>query len=74
MMTSAPTSAVLEVSEHREQYPGVTLQTVTLPSYPNGSLAAQVLGYTGEVTAADLAADPDLDDADSIGLSGLEQQ
>jgi penicillin-binding protein 2 len=72
--TSAPTSAVLEVSEHREQYPGVTLQTVTLPSYPNGSLAAQVLGYTGQVTAADLAADPDLDDADSIGLSGLEQQ
>ncbi len=35
--TSAPTAAVLEVSEHREQYPGVALQTVTLPSYPNGS-------------------------------------
>ena len=72
--TSAPTAAVLEVSEHREQYPGVALQTVTLPSYPNGSLGAQVLGYTGQVTAADVAANPDLDDADSIGLSGLEQQ
>ncbi len=26
------------------------------------------------MTAADVAANPDLDDADSIGLSGLEQQ
>ena len=45
--TNAPTSVVLAVSEHREEFPGVAIQTVTLPNYPDGTLAAHVLGYTG---------------------------
>jgi len=72
--TNVPTRVVLAVSEHREQFPGVAVQTVTLPSYPNGSLAAQILGYTGDVDAAAKKADPSLNDADSVGVSGLEAQ
>jgi penicillin-binding protein 2 len=72
--TNAPTRVVLAVSEHREDFPGVAVQTVTLPRYPNGSLAAHVLGYVSDITAADKKANPDLDDADSIGVSGLEEQ
>ncbi len=67
------TSVLLAVSEHREDYPGVAIQTVTLPSYPYGSLAGQVLGYTAQTTAADKKLDPRLTDADTIGASGLEQ-
>jgi penicillin-binding protein 2 len=72
--TDAPTRTVLAVSEHREYYPGVTVQTVTLPSYPNGTLAAQLLGYTGQITEADKTVDPKLTDSDTIGISGLEAQ
>jgi penicillin-binding protein 2 len=67
-----PMSTLLAISEHREDYPGVAVQTVTLPKYPRGSLAGQVLGYTAPVTAADKKQDPKLYDADTIGASGLE--
>jgi penicillin-binding protein 2 len=71
---NAPTSTVLAISEHREAFPGVAVQTVTLPSYPYGTLASHVLGYTSEITAADKARNTQLSDADTIGVSGLEQQ
>ena len=72
--TKASTAAVLAIGEHREQYPGVALQTITQPDYPYGSLAAHVLGYTGEVTAEDKKADPKLNDVDQIGVSGLQAE
>ncbi len=71
---NASTDVVLTVGEHREQFPGVTLQTMTLPRYPYGSLASHVLGYTSQITAADKKADPTLNDVDQIGASGLEDE
>jgi penicillin-binding protein 2 len=71
---NASTRSVLAISEHREQFPGVAVQTVTLPVYPDGSLAAHVLGYTSEITEADKKQNPALNDADTIGASGLEEQ
>jgi penicillin-binding protein 2 len=70
----APTATVLAIVEHREQYPGVAVQTVSLPSYPYGTLAAHILGYSSQITAADKKADPKLNDADTIGVSGLEAE
>lgn len=72
--TDVPMSVVLAVSERREAFPGVALKTVSLPTYPSGSLAAHVLGYTGEVTEADKKRNRALTDADTIGRSGLEAQ
>jgi penicillin-binding protein 2 len=72
--TNAPTGVVLAVSEHRERFPGVALQTVTRPSYPGGSLAAHLLGYTGAVDAEDKKQNHTLADADTIGRTGLEAQ
>src|SRR3954447_10877129 len=72
--TAAPTGVVLAISEHREQYPGVAVQTVTQLDYPYGSLAAHVLGYTSDVTAEDVKRSDQLSDADTIGVSGLEAQ
>jgi penicillin-binding protein 2 len=72
VMTKAPERVVLAVEEHAELYPGVTVHTVSLPTYPYGDLAAHVLGYTGQITSADKKKDPSLSDADTIGKSGLE--
>jgi penicillin-binding protein 2 len=74
VMSNAPDDVVLSISEHREDYPGVAVQTTTVRNYPAGSLAAQVLGYAGAVSAADEKADTALRDADTIGRSGLEEQ
>jgi penicillin-binding protein 2 len=71
--TNIPDSVVLAISEHRESYPGVAVQTETMANYPGGSLAANILGYTSQITAADQKADPSLNDSDQIGVSGLEE-
>jgi penicillin-binding protein 2 len=70
----APLRVVLAIGEHREQFPGVSVQTASLPTYPHGSLAAHLLGYTSQITAADKKRDPKLADDDTIGVTGLEQQ
>jgi penicillin-binding protein 2 len=67
-------AVVLAVTEHREDYPGVAIQTIAIPHYPNGSLAGHVLGYTAQITAADKKRDPSLSDVDTIGVSGLEEE
>jgi penicillin-binding protein 2 len=74
VLTDAPDSVVLAISEHREEFPGVAVQTQTVLNYPGGSLAAHLLGYTGAVTAQDEKQDSSLNDSDSIGQSGLEEQ
>jgi penicillin-binding protein 2 len=71
--TGISASVILAVSEHAEDYPGVAVQTESQLSYPGGSSAAHLLGYTGAVSEADKKADKALVDADSIGRSGLEE-
>lgn len=55
---------VLAVEEHPELFPGVVAERVPIRQYPEGELAAHLLGYAGE-------------NADSngriVGLRGLEQ-
>jgi penicillin-binding protein 2 len=72
--TNAPMSVVLAISEHREDFPAVQVETVTVPTYPNGTLAAHLLGYTSDITAADKKSNSSLYDSDTIGVSGLEEQ
>ncbi|UQX89672.1 penicillin-binding transpeptidase domain-containing protein [Jatrophihabitans telluris] len=71
--TDVATAVVLAVSEHAESYPGVAVTTQSVLSYPGGTLAAHVLGYTGAVSASDEKGNAALVDADTIGRSGLEQ-
>jgi penicillin-binding protein 2 len=71
--TDIDASVVLAVSEHSEDFPGVAVDDQSVLDYPDGSLAAHLLGYTGAVSAADQKANPALADADTIGRSGLEQ-
>ncbi|HEX8092713.1 penicillin-binding transpeptidase domain-containing protein, partial [Jatrophihabitans sp.] len=71
--TGVGPAVILAVSEHAEQFPGVSISTQTVLHYPGGSLAAHLLGYTGAVGPDDQKADKALVDADTIGRSGLEE-
>ena len=65
---------VAYLSERASQFPGVTLGRAYIRHYPYGSLGAQVLGYTGEISQAQLNQDPKggYVAGDVIGQAGLE--
>jgi penicillin-binding protein 2 len=62
------------VLEHKASFPGVEVQKNYLRDYPEGDLAAQLLGYTGEISAAQLKepAFKGYAPGDVIGQSGVE--
>jgi penicillin-binding protein 2 len=70
----------LAILEHRENYPGVRVQQLTVRQYPfvrwDGShnLAAQVLGYTGAVPdeEAEALAKKGYQATDTLGRAGIE--
>ncbi len=62
---------------HQSEYPGVSVQTVAQRTYPQGgTTATPILGYTGDITAAYLAAHPNqgYTQASQVGVSGIEAQ
>lgn len=62
------------VLEHRDSLPGVDVRKEPVRVYSNGSLAAHVLGYLGEISAQQLK-DPalvDYDPGDVLGKAGVE--
>jgi penicillin-binding protein 2 len=46
---------VSRIAEREEELPGVSLEVTTGRSYPQGPLAAQLLGHVGEINQAELA-------------------
>ncbi|WP_265444628.1 penicillin-binding protein 2 [Flexivirga meconopsidis] len=66
----------LALLERPEDFPGLAVESVPVRRYPapDGTNAAQVLGYLGPVNQADLKADPALTAQDRIGRAGLELQ
>ena len=71
------TSTATIISEGSLTSPGVTVEQGTTRSYPNGSMAAHILGHVGPLTEANIAEfeeqgiEYSLDDI--IGQDGLEQ-
>ncbi len=66
----------VEIAEHAELYPAVSVGTAWQRVYPNGTLAAHVLGYVGKVTADELGREPvalGYARADYIGKTGIEK-
>lgn len=49
-----PDEVMVRIKERPEQFPGVVADRRALRSYPNGPLAAHVLGYVGEINDAEL--------------------
>lgn len=58
--------------EHREDFPGVAVIPQPVRDYPNPGLAAQVLGYVGRPSEADLER-PNVKGTDFVGKAGIER-
>ncbi len=71
-----PMRTVAYLAEHQTDYPGVDVSVVPVREYPHGTLAAHVLGYTGEIPEAQLQETEMSDYAfgDIVGRSGAERQ
>jgi len=74
---NVPESTVEYLSIHQSQYPGVSVQTITQRTYPQGGTTApHVLGYLNDITAKFLAANPSAGytQGSIVGESGIEEQ
>lgn len=64
------------IEEHDDKFPGVELKVEAIRDYPNGKLAAHVVGYLGEASEEELSK-PEFkkyDRGDLVGKSGIELQ
>jgi len=52
--TDAGRGVLTVLAEQQSRYPGVTQQPVSIRSYPFGEMAANVLGYVGQVSEGEL--------------------
>lgn len=70
-----PMTAVAYLAEHEAQFPGVEVEMRAVREYPQGKVAAHVLGYTGEISESEMAA-PEFksyDPTDVVGKAGVEK-
>src|SRR5258705_222064 len=68
--------SVAFVSEHRDQLPGVEVESEPLRRYPLGLMASHLLGYVGEISDKELL-DPQYGDylsGDLIGRMGIDRR
>ncbi len=67
---------VATISEHATDFPDVEVQALAVRQYPQGALAAQILGYTGEISDNELnsPAFKGYQASDIVGKSGAERQ
>jgi penicillin-binding protein 2 len=64
---------VTYLKEHSDEFPGVQIQTTSVRSYPNKSLASQLLGYVGSVSSTDISQNSLLSLTDQVGKAGIEK-
>ena len=72
-----PMATVLHLETDPSEYPGVTVQTVTQRTYPQGgTTAVHVLGYVGRISSAFLKANPHdgYTQGSQVGTTGIEQE
>ena len=70
-------SQVVYIEEHLDRFPAVATTQTWQRVYPNGALAAHVLGYIGRINKAELDRQPDSSfydkGGDVIGKAGVEK-
>jgi len=74
LKVDVPMQTASYLAEHSAAFPGVAVEESAVRVYPGGSLAAHVLGYTGEISETQLASAtlPDAKIGDIVGKSGVE--
>lgn len=76
VMIDASQEQVSYLAEHESEFPGVEVQVLAVREYPQGTLGAHVLGYTGEISE-DQIVEPEFVDyelGDVVGKAGAEAQ
>jgi penicillin-binding protein 2 len=73
ILRNASPEVVTRLEERSRELPGVMVEAETVRFYPHGSLAAHLLGYTGEIPPEQLRADPSYRLGDIVGLMGVEE-
>lgn len=70
-----PMDKVAYISEHPEQFPGIEVDARAVREYPQGTLAAHLLGYTGAISQNDLDSDAfqGYYASDIVGKTGAER-
>lgn len=76
--SEASMHAVAFITEHPEIFSGVSIEERSVRSYPYGTLAAHLLGYTGQISEEELKYSTTADglayeSSDVVGKSGVEQ-
>lgn len=76
ILNSASFDIVSRLEEHRLLFPGLIIQQTPKRFYPDGPAVASLVGYTGEVTEAELATAAYLGykPGQQVGRVGLERQ
>ncbi|HUC86916.1 MAG TPA: penicillin-binding protein 2 [Candidatus Saccharimonadales bacterium] len=73
--SNVPRDIALNFDQSTNTVPGFSLDDNPIRQYNNlGGTLSSILGYTGRVDAADLAANPNYSPTDYIGKLGLEKQ
>ena len=72
--TDAGRGVLTVLGERQNEFPGVVQQPVSIRAYPYGQMAAQVLGYVGQVSEAELKLSPfrNVQSGTVVGQEGLE--
>jgi penicillin-binding protein 2 len=72
---NAPFAVMAAVEESRAELPGIEVQIEPIRRYPNGELAAHLLGYAGEIDDQELVdrADQGYRPGDLVGRAGVEK-
>ena len=72
--TAIPAERAFYLSEHRSEFPGVSVVTTYLRHYKYKSLGAHVLGHVGEISKEELAGKKDegYRAGDKVGKAGVE--
>jgi len=70
-----PMETIAYIAERKHQFEGVELEARAVREYPHGSVAAHVLGHTGNITDAELEQDAFADyvPSDIVGKAGAER-
>lgn len=74
LVEDVPKAKLIYLKEHHSEFPGVDAVQLTKRNYPNGTVAAHLLGYVGQINDTELAAHKEgYKPGDTIGKSGVEQ-
>lgn len=70
-----PSDVVAYIYEHEHEFPDVEIRAFAVRQYPQGSLAAHVLGYTGEISESELKSSTyeGYDPNDIVGKTAAER-